>query len=148
MNRRRSTDAWAVGEQNSNQTVTEHWNGAAWTLVPSPSVTVGTTLDTLTGVSAIGRSDVWTVGYTTLQNSDQTLAEHWDGTAWQIVPSANPGPGSNALNGLAQTAPGGPLRAVGLSQWRHSPDRDPGGDDSRVTSRPSAARPLPSGTCA
>jgi len=47
--------------------------------------------------------------------ASQTLAEHWDGTAWQIVPSANPGPGTNVLNSLARTSPGGPLRAVGLS---------------------------------
>ena len=110
------TDAWAVGEQNLNQTVTEHWNGTAWTLVPSPSITAGNVQDTLSSVSAIGSSDVWAVG-AALQNFsvNQTLAEHWDGTAWQIVPSANPGPGSNQLNSLAPTAPGGPLRAVGLS---------------------------------
>ena len=36
-------------------------------------------------------------------------------TTWQIAPSVNPGPGSNVLNSLAQTAPGGPLRAVGFS---------------------------------
>jgi hypothetical protein len=28
------TDAWAVGEQNLNQTVIEHWNGTVWALVP------------------------------------------------------------------------------------------------------------------
>ena len=43
------------------------------------------------------------------------VLEHWNGTTWQIVPSANPGPGSNVLKSLAQTAPGGPLRAVGFS---------------------------------
>ena len=110
------TNAWAVGEQNLNQTVTEHWDGTSWTLVPSPSVTANNAQDTLSGVSAVGGSDVWAVG-STLQNftTDQTLAEHWDGSSWQIVPSANPGPGSNALSSLAQTAPGGPLRAVGFS---------------------------------
>jgi hypothetical protein len=111
-----STDAWAVGEQNLNQTVTEHWNGTAWTLVPSPSVTANNAQDVLSSVSAIGGTDVWAVG-SSLQNFsvNQTLAEHWNGTTWQIVPSANPGPGSNVLNSLAQTAPGGPLRAVGFS---------------------------------
>jgi hypothetical protein len=117
-----ANDIWAVGHSRSGsvgnafEPLIEHWNGTAWTLVPSPSVTAGNAQDTLSSVSAIGSSDVWAVG-AALQNFsvNQTLAEHWDGTAWQIVPSANPGPGSNQLNSLAQTAPGGPLRAVGLS---------------------------------
>ena len=110
-----ATDVWAVGEQNLNQTVTEHWNGTAWSVVPSPSVTAGGVQDFLSSVSAIGSSDVWAVGFTNNLGTMQTLAEHWNGTTWQIVPSANPGPGSNVLNSLAQTAPGGPLRAVGFS---------------------------------
>ncbi len=110
-----ATDAWAVGEQNLNQTVIEHWNGTAWTVVPSPSVTAGGVQDFLGSVSEIGSSDVWAVGFTSNLGTDQTLAEHWDGTSWQIVPSANPGPGSSVLNSLAQTAPGGPLRAVGFA---------------------------------
>jgi hypothetical protein len=110
-----ATDVWAVGEQNLNQTVIEHWNGQAWSVVPSPSVTAGGVQDFLGSVSEIGSSDVWAVGFTGSPGTSQTLAEHWDGTSWQIVPSANPGPGSNVLNSLAQTAPGGPLRAVGFS---------------------------------
>jgi hypothetical protein len=109
------TDAWAVGEQNLNQTVIEHWNGTAWTVVPSPSLTASGVQDVLSGVSEIGSSDVWAVGFSSNLGTDKTLAEHWDGTSWQIVPSANPGSGSSALNSLAQTAPGGPLRAVGFS---------------------------------
>jgi hypothetical protein len=83
--------------------------------VPSPSITTGATQDVLSGVSAIASSDVWAVGFTTNLGTSQALAEHWDGTSWQIVTSANPGPGSNQLSALAQTAPGGPLRAVGFS---------------------------------
>jgi len=108
------TDVWAVGEQNLNQTVTEHWNGTSWTLVPSPSVTANNAQDVLGGVSAIGSSDVWAAGFSSVLGTGQTLAEHWDGTSWQIVPSANPGAGSSQLSSLAQTAPGGPLRAVGF----------------------------------
>jgi hypothetical protein len=110
-----ATNVWAVGEQNLNQTVIEHFDGSAWSVVPSPSVTGGGAQDFLGGVSAIGSSDVWAVGFTSTLGTSQTLAEHWDGTAWQIVPSANPGPGSNELLSIAQTAPGGPLRAVGFS---------------------------------
>ncbi|HEX9311780.1 MAG TPA: hypothetical protein VGA30_02995, partial [Actinomycetota bacterium] len=32
-------------------------------------------------------SDVWAVG----DSGSLTLSEHWDGSAWSIVPSANPG---------------------------------------------------------
>jgi hypothetical protein len=111
-----STDVWAVGEQNLNQTVIEHFNGTNWSVVPSPSVTANGAQDFLSSVSAIGSSDVWAVGFSGPPGSTQTtLAEHWDGTSWQIVPSANPGPASNELLSLAQTAPGGPLRAVGFS---------------------------------
>jgi hypothetical protein len=109
------TDVWAVGEQNLDQTVIEHFDGTSWSVVPSPSVTAGGAQDFLASVSAIGSSDVWAVGFTQDLGTSQTLAEHWDGTSWQIVPSANPGPGSNELLSLAQTAPGGPLRAVGFS---------------------------------
>lgn len=109
------SDIWAVGEQNLNQTVIEHFDGTSWSVVPSPSVTAGGAQDFLASVSAIGSSDVWAVGFTQDLGTSQTLAEHWDGTSWQIVPSANPGPGSNELLSLAQTAPGGPLRAVGFS---------------------------------
>ncbi|REH34736.1 hypothetical protein BCF44_11912 [Kutzneria buriramensis] len=111
-----STDVWAVGEQNLNQTVTEHWDGKSWTLVPSPSISANSAQDTLDGVIALGRDDVWAVGQT-LQGftTDQTLALHWDGTGWQIVPSANPGPGSNALNAVAGAGAGQPLWAAGFA---------------------------------
>jgi hypothetical protein len=117
-----ATDIWAVGEQNLNQTVTEHWNGKAWTLVPSPSVTANNAQDILSGVRALGTGDVWAVG-STLQSftTDQTLAEHWNGTQWQIVPSANPAAGSNSLNAVAGSAAGQPLWAVGFGTSSGTP---------------------------
>jgi len=126
-------DVWAVGRTGEQSTpLIEHWNGTAWTQVAQPVSGLDSSLnsvaaisatdawavgeqDFLGGVSEIGSSDVWAVGFTSNLGTDQTLAEHWDGSSWQIVPSANPGPGSNVLNSLAQTAPGGPLRAVGFS---------------------------------
>jgi len=114
-------DVWAVGDSRAGtvgqgfEPLIEHWNGTAWSVVPSPSVTASGVQDFLGGVSEIGSSDVWAVGFTSNLGTDQTLAEHWDGTSWQIVPSANPGPSASALNSVAQTAPGGPLRAVGFS---------------------------------
>jgi hypothetical protein len=64
--------------------------------------------------TASGSKDVWAVG-TTLSNfsSNQTLALHWDGTAWSIVASPNPSPGFNNRAGVGGTAAGQPLWAVG-----------------------------------
>jgi hypothetical protein len=107
-------DAWAVGEQNLAQTVTEHWDGTSWSLVPSPYPTANNAQNMLAGVAAFGAKDVWAVG-STLNNfsSNQTLALHWDGTAWSIVPSPNPSPGLNILAGVGGTVAGRPLWAVG-----------------------------------
>src|SRR5438270_7353065 len=57
---------------------------------------------------AISESDAWAVGYTISDNVSisLTLIEHWNGVAWEIVPSPNPGSspqsdGNNALFGIA-----------------------------------------------
>jgi len=103
-----SNDVWAVGSIISGsvaQTFIEHWNGKKWAIVPSPNDGTGNNL--LTGVTAISASDVWAVGdFTTSTSSGtlfQTLTEHWDGTAWSIVPSPSPsGTGSGSeLRGAA-----------------------------------------------
>lgn len=66
-----------------------------WTVTPTPDP-AGTDHAILRDVFAIAPDDVWAVGeYTTIvQGSYQTysLAEHWDGIQWEIVPSPNPAP--------------------------------------------------------
>src|SRR5262245_41875754 len=48
----------------------------------------GSTL--LTGTDAVSAMDAWAVGYTVHQGApDSTVAEHWDGVQWSVVPSAN-----------------------------------------------------------
>ncbi len=100
------TDAWAVGNAYSNndtelQTLIEHWNGASWAIVKSPSPTNGAQLFALTALSA---TDMWAVGIygnnlgRTL--SAHTLIEHWNGTAWTVVQSPNPGSGLNYLESI------------------------------------------------
>jgi hypothetical protein len=102
-------DAWAVGEfgdSTSNQppkTLTQHWDGATWTIVPSPNA-VG--FDTLLAVDGISPTDVWAVGDSVADPSSEagarTLTEHWDGSAWEIVPSPNTGieGGNGTLGGV------------------------------------------------
>ena len=92
---RSASDVWAVGSASSggqNQTLTEHWNGSAWTVVPSPSPGVSAGL---TSVRALSSSNAWAVGaFNPGDNSpNKTLIEHWDGSGWTVVPSPNPGTG-------------------------------------------------------
>ena len=64
----------------------------AWTVVSSPSG------GQLNGVASVSAHDVWAVGQTLAPG---TLAEHWGGTAWSVVPTPNPVPGSDRLSAVA-----------------------------------------------
>lgn len=95
------TDIWAVGlfccpgqSGTKNRSLIEHWDGTAWSIVPSPSAEpAGSQLQ---GISAVSPTDVWAVGYTAPStNGNLTLIEHWDGAMWSVVPSPNPGPQPN-----------------------------------------------------
>jgi hypothetical protein len=89
-----ANDVWAVGTYigssgNTPFTIVEHWNGTAWSVVPSPNPSPGN--NGLNGVVALAPDDVWTVGYyfTNERNGFQALLEHWDGSAWSVVPGAS-----------------------------------------------------------
>jgi hypothetical protein len=83
-----STDCFAVGTSHTelrNDTLTEHWDGAAWSIVasPDPANSADNELNAVTcpstpGCIAVGSSD------------HGTLAEQWDGATWSIVTSKNP----------------------------------------------------------
>jgi len=101
-------DVWTVGYANnpdgpqySIQTLALHWDGSAWSIVPTPNAPMD--WNRLYGLSATSSNDVWAVGasqdvaYVPLQ----TLIEHWDGTSWSIVPSPSPGPVVNELRAVA-----------------------------------------------
>jgi len=88
-----TTDIWAVGTQGLGNcvpygTLTEHWDGKSWTVVPSQSPT-GTN-DHLFGVAAAGPKDYWAVGFTQVAGgAGDALIEHSAGSGWtgQTVPS-------------------------------------------------------------
>ena len=97
------SDAWAVGyayEQDSEQiTITQHWDGAAWTTVTSPNP--GTAEEcgdasyagsTLASVSAISSGNVWAVGSVCGPGTAKTMTMHWDGNGWNVIPSPNKSP--------------------------------------------------------
>jgi hypothetical protein len=81
-----TNDVWAVGykdldyNQNTASTFTLHWDGTAWSEVPSPNVDDANYLH---GVDGATPNDVWAVGSTNLR----ALAMHWDGAVWTVVPT-------------------------------------------------------------
>ena len=92
--------AWAVGEYlNSNyqdRALIESWNGSQWTVADNPQP--GSVRDMLFGASALSPSNVWVVG--DREGSDhkfETLAEHWDGNSWSVIPTPHPGSTGNHL---------------------------------------------------
>ncbi len=84
-------DVWAAGTTNGSDvgaTLLEHWNGVRWSVVTPPS-TPDAADPYITGLAALGPNDVWAVGTTSSQAPRHTLVEHWNGTGWSVVPSAN-----------------------------------------------------------
>jgi len=96
-----SNDIWAVGYSTDNSfnnfALTMHWDGATWSIVPSPIRND----DILFAVDAVASNDVWAVGRS-FQEA-QTLTIHWNGTSWSIVPSPND-IGDDILFGVAAIA--------------------------------------------
>jgi hypothetical protein len=95
-------DIWAVGDAEDHS-LTMHFDGSAWTVVPSPNLQYGIRLE---DVVAIAADDVWAVGWTGSNNfDDQNIALHWNGTTWMIVPTPQPGEGTDRLFAIDATGP-------------------------------------------
>lgn len=112
-----ANDAWAVGDFFSpgngvRKTLTEHWDGAVWSVVPSPSPDMFTD-DALLSVAARSSQEVWAVGYAT-PAAQRPLIERWDGATWQVVPSVSLPPEihPSVLTSVAN-GPGNEVWAVG-----------------------------------
>jgi hypothetical protein len=75
-------DVWAVGDRRNYGSagavfsLTEHWDGKGWSLVQNRGG------DTLYGVAAVAKDDVWVSG--------NSAFRHWDGASWKkfAYPSA------------------------------------------------------------
>ncbi len=91
-----NSDCWSVGSYlaeffgTSNQTLIKHWDGEAWTIVPSPNVEQNHSF--LFGVTCTSALDCWAVGdaHPEGDSNHATLIEHWDGNFWSMVDSPNP----------------------------------------------------------
>ena len=99
-------------------TLIESWNGASWSVVPSPSRGIDSSLASVSCPSATACTAAGE--YTTMRSdAGKTLIESWNGTNWSVVFSPNRGTDSflasvSCLSGTACTATGGhaPLRGT------------------------------------
>jgi alpha-tubulin suppressor-like RCC1 family protein len=117
-------DVWASGyegdvdQQNLSDPYVLHWNGTAWSLTKVPDV--GTEGSELRGIAALSAGDVWASGET-LQDDGSllSLTEHFNGSAWSVAPSLDPGelpPGiDNTFGAISATSPH-TLFAVGAQE--------------------------------
>lgn len=116
-------DAWAVGMQYGAEWVDQygdrnvgydtfamHWDGAAWTVVPSPNG--APRHNNVESVLALSPTDAWMIGYSQEGSHPRTLTMHWDGTTWSLIPSPDPGSDFNVLWGMGTDSAGG-VWAVG-----------------------------------
>jgi hypothetical protein len=114
------SDVWAVGRSGvagqvgSGATLIEHWDGTAWSIVPSPSPGLD---GVLTGVTTKASNDMWAVGYDRVPGTIrlQTLTLHWNGTTWATVASPNAGSVSSVLDSVSTTPGATIVQAVGYS---------------------------------
>jgi len=105
-----ATDAWAVGEDigatsaPGGSTLIEQWNGAKWSIVPSPTPGAD---PGLTGVAARGSSDVYAVGNNLPSingGAVQGLILRWNGSTWSQ--DTDPTDGTYSPLFAAATVPG------------------------------------------
>jgi hypothetical protein len=118
------TNVWAVGtvgvfcnHRTHSQAAIEHWDGTSWSIVSSPNPTHSPCLDSsLRGIAAISASNIWAVGFNFINLGGWvTLTEHWDGTSWKMIGSANPGNFRDALFGVSALSDG-TVAAAGFQQ--------------------------------
>jgi hypothetical protein len=95
-----STNCWAVGSYDRHKAELDealHWNGKKWSLVatPTPAGTLSGDSNGLNDVACTAPDSCWAAG----QYGDDTVtgemienqALHWNGTAWHLVSTPNPG---------------------------------------------------------
>src|SRR5213078_4321877 len=106
----------------SSQPLYEHWDGESWQVLPEAPGTEQSG-GIMFGVEAVSSDDVWAVGYKGGEGGFDfdPLIEHWDGTAWSVIPDDPPPPGgANILHGVSATA-SDDVWAVGVRANGHPP---------------------------
>jgi hypothetical protein len=109
-----ANDVWAVGTQQPTSltdphTLTLHWNGSAWSIVPSANDGGNTVGNHLLAAAAASSIDVWAVGYSEFG----TLSLHWNGVSWSVVPTPPVRGGEPLFLNSALALPNGNIWSVG-----------------------------------
>jgi hypothetical protein len=116
-----ANNIWAVGEfldpsLNEYQTLTEHWDGTSWSVIPSPNATAGRNY--LAGVTALSTGDVVAVGGANSPDNqtgtDLILANN-EPLGSAPVPPANPPPGPTPSPGIIDYVGQQSIPTTGLS---------------------------------
>jgi hypothetical protein len=88
----------------TEKVLAERWNGSSWAL-SAPLVPSGATASSLNGVACPTTTSCRAVGTYKTSAGTFSLAEHWNGTAWTIVPTENgAGASSTVLTELSCTS--------------------------------------------
>ena len=83
---------FAVGSYTiagDTRSLVERWNGSAWS-VPASVNPNHSTATVLNGVACPSAKSCFAVGSYTIAGDTRTLVEHWNGSAWGVLPSVNP----------------------------------------------------------
>ena len=101
------SDVWAVGSYVDDttgvvKTLVLHWDGAAWSQVPSPSR--GSQVSVLWSVGADSPTDAWAVGNEGNGRHSFGFVLHWDGRRWAKVSVPNPS-AAVTLRGVTALSP-------------------------------------------
>lgn len=82
-------DVWAVGYSQDlpygnkvKHSLIEHWNGTAWSQVPSPDFATGNQTTVLTAVAAVSPNNAWAVGNGSASEPG-IIVLHWGGVTWE-----------------------------------------------------------------
>jgi hypothetical protein len=133
----------------NSRTLAERWDGATWSLVPSPDPTKGQE-NTLSSVSCISTTNCAAVGDDwALPGETVVLIETWNGSQWSLVGGAG---ASGFLNGVSCSAYSecmavGDLVPVTLAEqqngpgWSVLPSPNPRGTSATSLSAVSCASP-------
>ncbi len=88
--------SYSVPAGGETMTLAERWTGARWLLERTP--TPGDLFEGLSGVSCLGASFCVAVGsYHTAADTEQALAEQWNGHRWLLLHPVSPGTQVNYL---------------------------------------------------
>jgi hypothetical protein len=103
---------WYDG-QNEAHTLIEEDDGSGWVVVTSADVAPAVVDDILHGITCVSADDCWAVGESLVPGffgvpfvpipgtPAQTLTEHWNGSSWSVVMSADTGFSENVLEDVA-----------------------------------------------